>query len=81
MAWKNAIAACEKAGKDLAGGAAPATVVEGLAGKLGKLSGLLPKRLAERLQAAGGDATALARVLSEAPKLPARWLATDFLKL
>ncbi len=80
-AWKTALAACEKAGKDLAAGSAPATVVEGLGARLAKLTGRFPKTLVERLQAAGGDASAIARVLSEAPRLPARWLAAEFLKL
>jgi hypothetical protein len=48
-AWKNALAACEKAGKDLAGGAAPATVVEGLEGSSGSCPAC-SQRL-ERLQA------------------------------
>jgi len=82
-AWKTALTLCEKAAKELAGGAAPAVVAEPLVAKLSKLSGRFPKALAKRVQAAstGEDAGALPQTLADAPRLPARWLAAELLKL
>ena len=79
-AWKSALALCEKAKAELAGGAAAATA-DALGAKLQKFSGRFPKALRERLVACAGDAVAIARELAEAARMPARWLASDFLHL
>ena len=79
-AWKSALALCEKAKPELAGATAAATA-DALVAKLQRLSGRFPKALAERLGAAAGDAVALAKEVNDAPRLPARWLASEFLHL
>ena len=79
--WKTALSFCEKAKSELAGSAVAGTTADALIAKLSKLPGLFPKALAERLSAAAGDATAVAREVNEAARLPARWLASEFLHL
>lgn len=78
--WKAALAFCEKAKADVAAAAAVPATVDALLAKLKPLAGRLPKLLAERLIAAGGDATAVTKELAEASRLPARWLAGEFFK-
>jgi len=79
--WKTALTLCEKAKTDLSGGAAVPATVDVLVAKLAKLPGCFPKALVERLTSVAGDAAAVTRELTDAPRLPARWLASEFLKL
>ncbi len=79
--WKTALALCEKAKADLAGGAALPATVDALVARLSKMPGRFPKALVERVTAVAGDASGVTRELTGAPRLPARWLAGEFLRL